>query len=128
MKQREDTKTGNLLASANARRQAAFKARWIEAGWKRKTLWVIGDDYDVGERAGRQRFNLYGLRWPIAPEVPEGVHPASWLLGYAEGLGGSSSAEGRALPLRAAGATVRGPTMGPLVGRKASRARSGGAS
>lgn len=114
MKQPEDTRTGDLFRSANARRQAAFKARWIEAGWKRKTLWVNEADFVLGMKAAQAKRG----------SAPSGVDRRSWFLGFAEGLECSSSAAGRVSSLRAAGATVREPTKVSVVGRKASRARS----
>lgn len=78
MKQREDKQTGDLLVSANARRQAAFRARWIKAGWQRKNLWVHTASYEAGKLAGDRGQPLNG--WL------EAHHGTSWLLGYAAGL------------------------------------------
>jgi hypothetical protein len=39
-KQKEDKKTGDLLASPGATRQAAFKARMRAAGMKQVNLWM----------------------------------------------------------------------------------------
>lgn len=122
MKQREDTKTGNLLASANARRQAAFKARWTDAGWRRLSLWVNEKDFAAGKKAARDGRSAY----PGSP-IFDGVDLRSWMLGFAEGLASNPSVAGRALRSRGEVASAPAPTREPLVGRKASRARSVGA-
>lgn len=64
-----------MSAKGNATRQAEFKARWLAAGWKRKTLWVNGDEYAAGEKAAR--------RGSSADELPANADAPSWLLGYA---------------------------------------------
>lgn len=91
MKQPEDTKTGDLFVSANARRQAAFRRRWVDAGWKRTTLWVHEADFAAGRKAAR-----HGASVHVGSPIPEGVDPRSWLLGFCEGLEGRGRKASRA--------------------------------
>lgn len=131
MKQREDTKTRDFLASANARRQAEFKRRWMDAGWRRSSLWINEKDFAAGKKAGRSAPLLAlmggeGRSVRVHVPWPDGADPRSWMLGFVEGLAGNLSVAGRVSLSHVEGAAVPAPTTEPVVGRKASRARSGG--
>lgn len=77
MKDTRDHKTGDLLKSKGARRQAEFKARMREQGRTQASLWLIPADRAAGAVASQA-----GL--PSAP--PAGVDALSWLIGWAETL------------------------------------------
>tara|TARA_R110002012_G_scaffold307413_1_gene512846 strand:- start:544 stop:804 length:261 start_codon:yes stop_codon:yes gene_type:complete len=85
MRDRKDKATGNLLASAGARRQAAFKARMLERGYKRATIWLHEASWKDGYESGKSR----GMEKP-----PEGCEDAlSWYSGYIDGKTGIDSSE-----------------------------------
>lgn len=79
MKDHRDKQTGNLLASPNARRQAAFKARREAEGFKRSTVWLKQADYDAGKLAAE-------LGSTNASDCPPDRDRLSWMLGYCEEL------------------------------------------
>ena len=73
MKQKEDSKTRDMLQSPGARRQAAFKERMRASGMVQRTLWIRQADFDRGAQAFAQ-----GLKG-----VPADADPVSYMLGYA---------------------------------------------
>lgn len=85
MRDRKDKSTGNLLASAGARRQAAFKARMLERGYKRATIWIHEPSWQAGYASGKSG----------GPETaPEGCGDAlSWYSGYIDGKAGIDAPE-----------------------------------
>jgi len=79
MKDQHDTKTDDLLKTPNARRQAAFKARMREQGYKQKQIWLHEASYESGYQAGQ-------LGGGTVADFPPGlVDKKSWVLGYADG-------------------------------------------
>lgn len=87
MKDPRDSKTGNLLTSSGAARQAALKARRQDEGFKRSTVWIKKADYDAGKLAAE-------LGSTNASDAPEDRDRLSWMLGYCEHL--ERAAKGRA--------------------------------
>ncbi len=74
-----DKSTGDLLASPNATRQAAFKARKVADGFKRTTVYIHQGDYDAGKLAAE-------LGSTNASDCPADRDRLSWMLGYCEHL------------------------------------------
>jgi len=79
MKDNRDRATGDLLKSADARRQAEFKERQRAAGFAQKTVWVRKADYDAGKLAAE-------LGSTNASDCPPDRDRLSWMLGYCEEL------------------------------------------
>lgn len=96
MKGQRDSKTGNLLSSPNARRQAAFKERREAQGFKRTTVWIKQADYDAGKLAAE-------LGSTNASDCPQSADRLSWMLGYCEHL--EKAAAARAAHLAKQGVT-----------------------
>lgn len=72
-----DRKTGNLLATPGASRQAALKARREAAGYKRSTVWIHQASYDAGVSAAQ-------LGSGTIRDFPHDcIDVNSWVLGYA---------------------------------------------
>lgn len=76
MQDSKDTKTGDLLKSAGARRQAAFRARQKAEGKKQVLVWIDSISWDLGFESGKS-----GL--PSAP--PKDCDELSFFSGYIEG-------------------------------------------
>lgn len=79
MKDERDMATGELLTSRAASRQAAYKDRKREAGFKQKTIWIRAADYRAGTIAAE-------LGSTNASQCPEQYDRLSWTLGYCEAL------------------------------------------
>lgn len=81
-----DKKTGDLLASSGARRQAEFKARKLAEGYKRSTVWLKQADYDAGLLAAQ-------LGSTNASDCPPDRDRLSWMLGYCAELDRAAAAK-----------------------------------
>jgi len=79
MKDGKDKKTGDLLLSESASRQAAYKARKREAGFQQKTVWIRAADFQAGILAAE-------LGSANASQCPEQYDRLSWMLGYCEAM------------------------------------------
>ena len=90
MKNPHDNKTGNLLRSNGAKRQATFKARREADGFKRTTVWIKQADYDAGKLAAE-------LGSTNASECPQDRDRLSWMLGYCEHLDKAATSRAEAL-------------------------------
>lgn len=77
MKDSTDKKAGNLLKSANARRQEAFRERQREAGKRQVMVWIDQESWQAGFDAG-------AVGRSSSP-VPAGVDGLSWFSGWIEG-------------------------------------------
>ena len=88
MKDQRGSKTGNLLTSPGAGRQAALKARREAEGFKRSTVWIKRADYAAGKLAAE-------LGNTNASDCPPERDRLSWMLGCCEHLdkAGKSRAE-----------------------------------
>ena len=90
MKDERDTKTGNLITTPGARRQAELKTRRLAAGFKRTTVWIKHDDYDAGKLAAE-------LGSTNASDCPANRDRLSWMLGYCEHLDKAAKSRADAL-------------------------------
>ena len=90
MKDTKDKKTGDLLTSRGAARQAALKERRITDGFKRSTVWIKQADYDAGKLAAE-------LGSTNASECPTDRDRLSWMLGYCEHLDKAAKSRANAL-------------------------------
>ena len=77
MKDTKDNKTGDLLKSAGARRQAAYRERQQAAGKRQRVVWIHEGDWQAGFDAGE-------AGKPASP-VPQGIDGLSWVSGWIEG-------------------------------------------
>ena len=90
MKDTRDKKTGNLLISPGAARQAALKTRREAEGFKRSTVWIKQADYDAGKLAAE-------LGSTNASDCPTSRDRLSWMLGYCEHLDKAAKSRADAL-------------------------------
>lgn len=81
MKDARDRRTGDLLASPGAQRQARYEARRKEQGFRRATVWL----HEASWEAGR----LAGMEGKPSMPVPAGMDGLSWISGYIQGEGRS---------------------------------------
>lgn len=81
MKQREDTKTGDMLkaSSPGARRQAALRERREAEGRRLVRTWVVAADYERGRIAGE-------LGSKALTDAPTDADAGSWCAGYCAGI------------------------------------------
>lgn len=79
MQDKNDTKTGNLFLTPNAKRQAAFKSKMREAGYKQKQIWMHEKSYELGFKAGEMGSGTIS-------DFPANLKDKkSWALGYIDG-------------------------------------------
>lgn len=96
MKDERDTKTGNLITTPGARRQAELKTRRLAAGFKRSTVWIKQADYDAGKLAAE-------LGSTNASDCPTDRDRLSWMLGYCEHLDKAAKSRAAAIAKRNGG-------------------------
>ena len=77
MKDSRDNKTGDMLKSAGARRQEAYRQRQQAAGKRQRVVWIHDASWEAGFAAGK-------AGTPSSP-VPEGIDGLSWFAGWIEG-------------------------------------------
>ena len=87
-KDKHDQKTGNLLQTPNARRQATFKEKMRAEGKVQKTVWVDSDSFDAGFSAGLRAWASGESAQDLLPKIHEDQHydVVGWLLGFEKGL------------------------------------------
>lgn len=96
MKDPNDNKTGNILTSPGAKRQAKLKARREAEGFKRSTVWIKQADYDAGKLAAE-------LGSTNASDCPTERDRLSWMLGYCEQLEKAATGRAKALAKKKGG-------------------------
>ena len=87
-KDKHDKKTGNLLQTPNARRQATFKEKMRAEGKVQKTVWVDSDSFEAGFSAGAHAWGTGESEQDFLPQIVTDQHFAvgAWVLGFERGL------------------------------------------
>lgn len=79
-----DKKTGDLLKTPNARRQAEFKAKMRAEGKVQKTVWVDASSFEAGQAAAREALDTGAAIQDFLPDVITEQYFAldGWVLGF----------------------------------------------
>lgn len=82
-----DKKTGDLLKTPNARRQAEFKAKMRAEGKVQKTEWVDGDSFEKGFADGQKAWYNGEMLMDYLPKILEEQHydVVGYLMGFEKG-------------------------------------------
>jgi hypothetical protein len=83
-KDTSDKRTGDLLKTPNAARQAVFKERMRAEGKAQKTVWVDAESFEAGQAAAREALDTGASIQDFLPRVIAEQYFSldGWILGF----------------------------------------------